>query len=79
MNLVQIGNSRGIRIPKAYIDKYGFGGGVCIIEEEDGIKILPEKAIRKGWSQFYQKNADLMEIDQDFLDAGIADEFEEDF
>ncbi|MFH1649253.1 MAG: hypothetical protein ABIA93_01765 [Candidatus Woesearchaeota archaeon] len=35
------GTSKGIRIPKDVIKKYGFKDEVSIIEEEGGIRIVP--------------------------------------
>jgi antitoxin component of MazEF toxin-antitoxin module len=41
MQLIDIGNSRGIRLPKTIINKYGFSKGVRVVEEKKSIKIFP--------------------------------------
>jgi len=38
--LIKIGNSRGIRLPKKIISKYGLGNLVLLEETEDGILIV---------------------------------------
>ena len=40
MNLVPIGNSKGVRLSKNLIDKYGLSNGFEIIELDDGLKLL---------------------------------------
>jgi antitoxin component of MazEF toxin-antitoxin module len=40
-NIVQIGNSRGIRIPKPLLIEGGLTGRVDIIVLKDGLKIIP--------------------------------------
>jgi hypothetical protein len=77
MQLVAIGNSKGIRISKQQISKYGFDDGVYVVEEKDGIKIMPSKqGVRDGWGNFYKSHASNMPIDADFLNFGIGDEIE---
>jgi antitoxin MazE len=48
--LVRIGNSRGIRLPKALIDEAGLTGEVDIHAEPGRITIRPVEAPRKGWA-----------------------------
>ena len=37
IKIVQIGNSKGIRLPKALLKKYGFSESVIIEELENGV------------------------------------------
>lgn len=72
MELIDIGNSRGIRLPKTIINKYGFSKGVRVVEEKKCIKIFPlEKHLRQGWQDFYTKNAKTIDVDLEFLECGI--------
>lgn len=47
--LVRIGNSRGIRIPKPFIEQCGFEHRVELRVENDRLIISPERAPRAGW------------------------------
>lgn len=74
MKLVEIGNSKGIRLSKSIINKYGFSRGLKVVEEKKCIKIVPiEKTPRMSWQEFYAKNSESIEVDRDFLECGIDD------
>jgi antitoxin MazE len=47
--LVRIGNSRGIRIPKPIIEQCGFGKTVELRVEKERLVISPQRALRQGW------------------------------
>ena len=49
--LVKIGNSRGIRLPKALIDDAGLTGEVDIHAEPGLITVRPVDSPRKGWAE----------------------------
>ena len=50
-HLVRIGNSRGIRIPKAIIEECGLSGEVELeVGKEGSLVIRPLKNRRSGWS-----------------------------
>jgi len=49
--LVQIGNSRGIRIPKPLIEEVGLSDEVELRVREGSIVILPARAPRQGWAK----------------------------
>ncbi len=52
--LVQIGNSKGVRLPKTVIDQVGLGGEL-VLEVRDGEVVLrPQKHPRAGWEQAYR-------------------------
>ena len=72
MNLVAIGNSKGIRLSKNLINKYGFSNGVKIIELDDGLKLLgKEKKLRSGWDEVFKKIAKKEKLDDNFLNLDI--------
>lgn len=72
MNLVPIGNSKGIRLSKNLIDKYGLSNGFEIIELDDGLKLLAKKKkLRSGWDKFFKKIAEEENLDDDFLNLDI--------
>jgi antitoxin MazE len=52
--LVRIGNSRGIRIPKPLIEQCGFGDQVTLRVENECIIISPERRPRQGWEERFR-------------------------
>jgi antitoxin MazE len=53
IELVRIGNSRGIRIPKPLIEQCGFGDTVEVEVEHDRLVITPERFARQGWKEAF--------------------------
>lgn len=51
--LIHIGNSRGIRIPKPIIEQCGFGDTVELRVENDCLVIAPDRAPRQGWDEAF--------------------------
>jgi antitoxin MazE len=51
--LVRIGNSRGIRIPKALIEQCGFGDTVELHAERERLFITPFRLPRQGWKEAF--------------------------
>ena len=54
IELVRIGNSRGIRIPKPLIEQCGFGDEVDLRIENECLIISPERPIRAGWEERFR-------------------------
>ena len=53
VQLVRIGNSRGIRIPEILIEQCGFGDAVDLHIEDNRLVIAPESAPRQGWKEAF--------------------------
>ena len=51
--LVRIGNSRGIRIPKPIIEQCRLGDRVEMSVEDDRLVISSERAPRQGWDEAF--------------------------
>jgi antitoxin MazE len=49
--LVRIGNSRGIRLPKAIIDQVGLDDEVELLVEDQRLVIVPAARARAGWAE----------------------------
>lgn len=49
LKLVQIGNSRGVRIPKAIIEQCGLGDEVEVEAREGELVLRSPKSVRSGW------------------------------
>ena len=54
-NLIRIGNSRGIRIPKAFIEEAGLADEVQLRVVESGVLIERVHAPRVGWREAARK------------------------
>ncbi len=53
-NLVRIGNSRGIRIPKPIIEQCRLGDSVELRIEDSKIVISAHRTPREGWSEAFK-------------------------
>ncbi len=54
VELVRIGNSRGIRIPKPMIEQCGFGERVDLRMERDRLVVSPDHPPRSGWAETFR-------------------------
>jgi antitoxin MazE len=52
--LVRIGNSRGIRIPKPLIEQCGLGNSVELRIEDDKLVIAADRGVRQGWDEAFR-------------------------
>jgi len=68
--IVKIGNSQGIRIPKIMIEESRLGKEVELIAEHEQIIIRSIKKLRSGWEEFFKamsEQGDDQLIDRDAL------------
>ncbi|MGP8245513.1 MAG: AbrB/MazE/SpoVT family DNA-binding domain-containing protein [Bryobacteraceae bacterium] len=75
VELVRIGNSRGIRIPKPIIEQCGFGDRVELRVENERLVIVPDRRARQGWDNAFRA-AGPPKDDELLLDAVPANEFD---
>jgi Growth regulator len=58
ISVINIGNSKGIRLPKAILEQYNISDTVELILEKGKIILKPKSIPRKGWEKsFKQMNA----------------------
>jgi antitoxin MazE len=55
VSIIQIGNSKGLRLSKTILDKYQIKEKLEMILENDHIILRPLKEPRKGWSEAFQE------------------------
>jgi antitoxin MazE len=55
--LIRIGNSRGIRIPKPLIEQCGLGATVELSIENDRLVVSSKRRPRQGWSEAFRAAA----------------------
>jgi len=73
VKLIEVGNSRGLRLPKNLVNKYKLDVGIVLEEKEEGILIKPAKKDRKlSWEETYREMAKEKE-DWDDLDITVGD------
>ena len=65
--LVQIGNSRGVRIPKVLLDQVALGPEVVLTAERDRLVISRATRPRQTWGDQFRRMAELG--DDRLLDA----------
>jgi len=70
IKLIQVGNSKGIRLPKKLISKYKLDTGISLVEKNDGILIKPKiKDNKLSWEQTYK---DMAEEKENWKDLDIT-------
>ena len=76
--VIAIGNSKGIRLGKALLEKYDIKDSVELILEKGHIVIKPLKTPRKGWEKAFKKmheNADDRVLITDIFDDENIEEW----
>jgi len=53
-HLVQIGNSRGVRIPKVWLEQLGFSDEVEMAVQSDQLVIRSARRPRQGWEDRFR-------------------------
>lgn len=76
--IIQIGNSKGLRLSKTILEKYQISDMVEIVLETDQIVIKPVKKSRAGWDEQFklmsERNDDILEI-PDYFEDEIEEEW----
>lgn len=79
VKLITIGNSKGIRLPKAILQKYGFSDNLLLDETDQGVLLRKKGGNKLSWEQTFRQMAQEKENWNDF-DATLLDGLEgEDF
>lgn len=78
-HLIKIGNSRGIRIPKPLLDRFGFGEEVELAVQRNQLVIRPAQRARHGWDKQFglmAEHSDDRLLDETILTQWDVDEWE---
>ena len=77
-SLIRIGNSQGVRIPKAIIEQAKLENKELAFRVvEGGLLIKPTKKTRQGWKQEFDKvlkHKEGDQIDNEWLEAPLVEE-----
>jgi antitoxin MazE len=76
VKLVPIGNSQGVRIPKALLQRYGLSNSLVLEETERGILLRKKRDDKFSWEDTFKAMAEEGEDWAD-LDATLLDGVEE--
>ena len=57
VNLIAIGNSKGIRLPKALLDRYGWSDALILEQLEDAVVLRGKGSNRRPWEETYRAMA----------------------
>lgn len=57
-SIVQIGNSKGLRLSKSILERYNIRDQVELILEKSRIILKPVEKPRKGWDNAFKKMSD---------------------
>jgi antitoxin MazE len=71
--IIQIGNSKGVRLPKRLLAKYGLTESVVLREVEKGILIEPPGGSRLSWTDTYKAMSETDEDWSDWTELDIED------
>lgn len=74
--LIKTGASRGVRIPKVFIEQCNLGDIVELSIEGNRLIVLPVKESRQGWEKAFEEMARL-EDDQLLTPDGISHSWDE--
>ena len=77
-DLIRIGNSRGVRIPKAIIDQCGFGERIDMRVEEGRVILARRRKPREGWKEALAAAKPSRASDELLLDGIPEQEFDRD-
>lgn len=72
LSIINIGNSKGVRLSKTILEKYKIGDTIELILEKDHIVLKPKAEPRKGWDEAFKK------MSQNGDDALLMDDVFED-
>ena len=77
VKLIPIGNSKGVRIPKALLQKYGLKNSLLIEETDKGLLLRNKEESKLSWEDTYKIMANEKENWDDF-NTTLLDGLEDD-
>ncbi|HJD59541.1 MAG TPA: AbrB/MazE/SpoVT family DNA-binding domain-containing protein [Rickettsia endosymbiont of Omalisus fontisbellaquei] len=69
--IIKIGNSKGLRIPKAFLEQCKIKSTVNLTVKNHSLIITPYENIREGWEESFKtmaKKKDDQLLDEDYID-----------
>ena len=78
IKLIPIGNSKGVRIPKSLLQKYGLKEFLLLEETDTGLLIRSKETNKLSWEDTYKSMAEEKE-DWDDFDVTLLDGLDDAF
>ncbi|MFN2357600.1 MAG: AbrB/MazE/SpoVT family DNA-binding domain-containing protein [Desulfotignum sp.] len=78
IKLIPIGNSKGVRIPKSLLQKYGLKEFLLLEETDTGLLIRSKETNKLSWEDTYKSMAEEKE-DWDDFDITLLDGLDDGF
>lgn len=75
IKLISIGNSKGLRLPKALLQKYGWSDSLVLEETDEGIYLYSKEKNKLSWQETFRAMA-AEDEDWSDLDVTVADGLE---
>ena len=72
VKLIAVGNSKGIRLPKVLLQKYGWSDSLVLEERQEGVLLYSKEKNKLSWKESYRAMAADGE-DWSDLEATVAD------
>jgi antitoxin MazE len=72
ISIIRIGNSRGVRLPKAVLDQCGFGDAADLSVSDGAIVLRPIRKPREGWEHKFPGGHELGPEVEEWLRSGGA-------
>jgi len=79
IKLIPIGNSKGVRIPKALLQKYGLKNSLLLEETDEGLLLRKKEDSKLSWEDTYKAMANEKEDWEDFETTLLDGREDEDF
>ena len=79
VQVIKIGNSKGIILSKTVLERYGFEDKIEITMKEGHLELKPASPPRQGWDEAFKRMHELGDdelIIDDVLDDDFLDEWE---
>lgn len=80
IDIIKIGNSQGIRIPKAVLEQCGFNGSLNMRVEGEAIILTKAKRKarkpREGWAEAIKRDIEQYGVPENLWPDGIVNEFD---
>ena len=77
LSIINIGNSKGIRLSKTILEKYNIQDKIELVLEKEFIVLKPKAEPRKNWEKAFEKirenNEDQLLIDDVFEDENFEE------
>lgn len=77
LSVINIGNSKGIRLPKTILEKYNISDKIELILEKGYIILKPKSEPRKNWEkafkEMHESGDDQLLMDDIFEDESFAE------